>query len=161
MAVHVYFVTARAPKAVRLKHALVELGVSSMILMFIRSGTLGENLTRKQVYDQREEKRTVGTTCITKKHCDCFLATVKVIETKSWNGWIIFRSSFQVSDSFPSNALFSSQSKTSHNRFLRLLSPIFTASLMMSGLKTIIYSATFLLVNDKQILDKPIKCNET
>ena len=83
MAVHVYFVTARVPKAVRLKHALVELGVSSMILMFIRSGTLGENLTRKQVYDQREEKRTVGTTCITKKHCDCFLATVKVIETKS------------------------------------------------------------------------------
>ena len=152
MAVHVYFVTARAPKAVRLKHALVELGVSSMILMFIRSGTLGEI---SQVYDQREEKRTVGTTCITKKHCDCFLATVKV------NGWIIFRSSFQVSDSFPSNALFSSQSKTSHNRFLRLLSPVFTASLMMSGLKTIIYSATFLLVNDKQILDKPIKCNET
>ena len=75
MAVHVYFVTARAPKAVRLKHALVELGVSSMILMFIRSGTLGEI---SQVYDQREEKRTVGTTCITKKHCDCFLATVKV-----------------------------------------------------------------------------------
>ena len=32
---------------------------------------------------------------------------------------------------------------------------------MMSGLKTIIYSATFLLVNDKQILDKPIECNET